>query len=144
MFIHLNRTASSATVLQAFNSRKPSSKSWNFQLSLKILCLPITEKGASKIEFTGQHTVTDNGPQFVSYEYSHFSCECRFTSTKSSPYHSQGKRRAESVVKIAKNILKESRHCSLSLPKHIPTRIRLFPCWVLDIPKTSGHYNHSY
>ena len=69
MFIDLNRTASSATVSEAFNSPKPSSQSWNVQFSFEIPRSPITEKGASKIEFlfkvsgywyhpdTGQHTV---------------------------------------------------------------------------------------
>ena len=49
--------------------------------------------------------ITDNG-----HEYSRFAREYGFTSTKSTPYHSQGNRNAESAVKIAKNILKKSRN----------------------------------
>ena len=45
--------------------------------------------------------ITDNG-----HEYSRFG----FTSTKSTPCHSQGNGNAESAVKIAKNILKKSRN----------------------------------
>ena len=53
--------------------------------------------------------VTDNGPQFDSHEYARFAREYEFTSIKSSPYHSKGNGKAESAVKIAKNILKKSR-----------------------------------
>lgn len=53
--------------------------------------------------------VTDNGPQFVSHEYARFAREYGFTSIRSSPYHSRGNGKAESAVKIAKNILKKSR-----------------------------------
>ena len=53
--------------------------------------------------------VTDNGPQVVSHEYARFAREYVFTGIKSSPYHSRGNGKAESTVKIAKNILKKSR-----------------------------------
>ncbi|PFX22499.1 Receptor-type tyrosine-protein phosphatase F [Stylophora pistillata] len=53
--------------------------------------------------------VTDNGPQFVSHEYARFAREYGFTSIRSSPYLSRGNGKAESAVKIAKNILKKSR-----------------------------------
>ena len=49
--------------------------------------------------------ITDNG-----HEYSRFAREYGFTSTKSTPCHSQGNGNAESAVKIAKNILKKSRN----------------------------------
>ena len=45
--------------------------------------------------------ITDSG-----LEYLRFAREYGFTSTKSTPYHSQGNGNAESAVKIAKNILK--------------------------------------
>ena len=48
--------------------------------------------------------------QFDSHEYSSFAREYRFTMIKSSPYYSRANRKAESEVKIAKNILKKSRH----------------------------------
>ena len=56
-----------------------------------------------------RHCVTDNGPQFVSYEYARFAHQYGFTSIKSSRYHSRGNGKAESAVKIAKNMLKKSR-----------------------------------
>ena len=54
--------------------------------------------------------ISDNGPQFDSYEYSRFARDYGFNLVKSSPYYSRGNGKAESVVKIAKNILKKSRH----------------------------------
>ena len=54
--------------------------------------------------------ITDNGPQFDSYEYSSFAREYGFTMIKPSPYYSRANGKAESAVKIAKNILKKSRH----------------------------------
>ena len=36
-----------------------------------------------------EECITDNGPQFDSYEYSRFTHEYRFTTIKSSPYHSR-------------------------------------------------------
>ena len=53
--------------------------------------------------------VTGNGSRFVSHEYARFAREYGFTSIKSSPYHSKGNGKAESAVKIAKNILMKSR-----------------------------------
>ena len=53
--------------------------------------------------------ITDNGPQFESHEYSRFAGEFGFTIVKSSPYYSRENGKAESAVKIAKNILKKSR-----------------------------------
>ena len=53
--------------------------------------------------------LTDNGPQFDSHEYSRFAQEYGFIIVKSSPYYSWGNGKAESAVKIAKNILKKSR-----------------------------------
>ena len=52
--------------------------------------------------------ITDNGPQFESHEYFTFAQEYGFIIFKSSPYYSQGNGRAESAVKIPKNILKQS------------------------------------
>lgn len=57
-----------------------------------------------------QECVSDNGPQFDSYEYAKFAKEYGFKPIKSSPYHSQGNGKAESAVKVAKNILKKSRN----------------------------------
>ncbi|XP_028394422.1 uncharacterized protein K02A2.6-like [Dendronephthya gigantea] len=54
--------------------------------------------------------ISDNGPQFSSHEYSQFASEYGFNPVKSSPYHSKGNGKAESAVKVAKNILKKARH----------------------------------
>ena len=53
--------------------------------------------------------ISDNGPQFDCHEFSQFACDYGFALVKSSPYHSHGNGKAESAVKIAKNILKKSR-----------------------------------
>ena len=53
--------------------------------------------------------VTDNDLQLVNLEYARFAREYGFTSIKSSSYHSRGNGKAESAVKIVKNILKKSR-----------------------------------
>ena len=53
--------------------------------------------------------ISDNGPQFDCHEFSRFARDYRFAVVKSSPYHSRGNGKAESAVKIAKNILKKSR-----------------------------------
>ncbi|XP_028411140.1 uncharacterized protein K02A2.6-like [Dendronephthya gigantea] len=54
--------------------------------------------------------VSDNGPQFVSFEYKSFAKEYGFLSVTSSPYCSKGNVKAESPVKVAKKILKKSGH----------------------------------
>ena len=54
--------------------------------------------------------ISDNGTQFENHEYSRFAREYGFIVRKSSPYHSQGNGKAESAVKISKNILKKSRY----------------------------------
>ena len=53
---------------------------------------------------------SDNGRQFNSHEYSRFAREYGFKAIKSSPYHSKGNGKAESAVKVAKNILKKTRN----------------------------------
>jgi len=53
--------------------------------------------------------ITNNGPQFDSHGYSSFAQEYGFTMIKSSSYYSRANGKAESVVKIAKNILKKTR-----------------------------------
>ena len=56
-----------------------------------------------------QVCVSDNGPQFISHEYSRFAPEYGFKSIKSSPYHSRSNGKAESAAKVTKNILKKAR-----------------------------------
>ena len=69
------------------------------------------------IEKTKQHfarygipetVISDNGPQFHSYEYTIFSKDWDFVHITSSPYHSQSNGKAESAVKIAKLLLKKA------------------------------------
>ncbi|UYV64550.1 K02A2.6-like [Cordylochernes scorpioides] len=56
-----------------------------------------------------QIIVSDNGRQFTSTEFQKFSKEWQFQHSTSSPLHSQGNRKAEAAVKIAKNLLKKSK-----------------------------------
>ena len=53
--------------------------------------------------------ISDNGPQLDCHEFSGFVRDYGFAVVKSSPYHSRGNGKAESAVKIAKNILKKRR-----------------------------------
>ena len=83
--------------------------------------------------------LTDNGPQFESHEYSRFAREYSFTIVKSSPYYSRGNGKAESAVKIAKNILKKSRkenpYLALLAYKHSSAGLqRLMSRRLEDIP----------
>ena len=90
--------------------------------------------------------ISDNGPQFDSYEYSRFAKEYGFTLIKSSPYHSQGNGKAESAVKVAKNILKKSRHedpyLALLAYRNTPTGIHLLYSTKINVTKTAGHHSH--
>ena len=53
--------------------------------------------------------VTDNGPQYSSSHFAKFSHEWEFQHTTSSPLHSQSNGKAESAVKIAKNLVKKAK-----------------------------------
>ena len=53
--------------------------------------------------------VTDNGPQYSSAHFSKFPREWEFQHTTSSPLHSQSNGKAESAVKIAKNLVKKAK-----------------------------------
>ena len=99
-----------------------------------------------------RHCVTDNGPQFVSYEYARFARQYGFTSIKSSRYHSRGNGKAESAVKIAKNFLRKSRFEDLYLAllayrntpqqgyQYSPAQ-RLFFSFFINMYKTNTSYN---
>ena len=52
--------------------------------------------------------VSNNGPQFVSYEFREFMAQWGVDHVVSSPYHQQGNGKAESAVKIAKNLLRKT------------------------------------
>ena len=51
---------------------------------------------------------TDNGPQFISKECQDYARDYGFKHTTSSPYHSQGKGRAEAAVNVCKAQLRKS------------------------------------
>ena len=92
--------------------------------------------------------VTDNGLQFVSHAYARFAPEYGFTSIKSSPYHSRGNRKAESAVKIAKNILKKSRFedpclTLFGVSKHAATGIPVLTNTATDVAQTSRRHPNS-
>ena len=53
--------------------------------------------------------ISNNGPHFDCYDFSRFVRDYGFALVKSSPYHIRGNGKAESAVKIAKNILKKKR-----------------------------------
>ena len=52
--------------------------------------------------------VTDQGPQFTSSAFRKWVCDWHIVHTMSSPYHHQGNGRAESAVKVVKNMLKRT------------------------------------
>ena len=52
--------------------------------------------------------VTDNGPQYTSEDFARFKREWGFEHSTSSPLYSQSNGKAESAVKIAKNIIKKA------------------------------------
>ena len=55
-----------------------------------------------------EQLVTDNGPQFVSSSFRHFTIKYEIQHTTSSPHHPRSNGKAESAVKAAKRILKKT------------------------------------
>ena len=62
-----------------------------------------------------QICITDNGPQFISTQYATFKKTYHFQHITSSPYYSQSNGKAESSVKIAKNMIKKCQDLELAL-----------------------------
>ena len=52
--------------------------------------------------------VTDNGPQFISGEFSEFATQWEFHHVTSSPYHPKSNGNTESAVKIVKSLIKKA------------------------------------
>ena len=59
--------------------------------------------------------VSDNGPQYTSYEFQEFKSTYDFRHTTSSPYFPQSNGLAERMVKTVKNLIKKTRDPSLAL-----------------------------
>ena len=77
--------------------------------TLSIAVISAMKKNFGRFAIS-QVCVSDNGPQFSNHEYSRFASEYGFEPIKSSPYHSKSSGKAESAVKVAKNILKKWRN----------------------------------
>ena len=82
--------------------------------------------------------ISDNGPQFDSHEFSRFVRDYGFALVKSIPYHSRGNGKAESDVKIAKNILEKSLgrgplYCFAGISQYTSAGSRLFPGTEIDV-----------
>ena len=54
--------------------------------------------------------ITDNGPQFSSYQFRHFTQEYQFNHLTSSPYHPQSNGMAEKAVQTVKRLMKKAVH----------------------------------
>ena len=54
--------------------------------------------------------ISDNGPQLLSEKFAKFASDWEFIHTTSSPYYSRSNGKAESAVKIAKNLIKKCKH----------------------------------
>ena len=52
--------------------------------------------------------ISDNGPQFTSREFSEFATQWEFQHVTSSPYHPKSNGKAESAVKVVKNLFKKA------------------------------------
>ena len=52
--------------------------------------------------------VSDNGPQLVSHEFNRFAAEWEFKHVTSSPHHHKANGKAESAVKVTKNLFKKA------------------------------------
>ena len=108
-----------------------------------------TVKQAAKRNFAWHlipdECITDNTPQFNSYEYSCFTHEYRFTTVKSSPYHSQRNGKAKSPVKIAKKILKKScfKDLFLALFVYQITLQQEYLRAAFDVSETQGYHPYS-
>ena len=75
--------------------------------------------------------MTDNGPQFVTKEYQRFASEYDFSHITASPYYPRGNGKAESTVKIAKNMLRKCEDLDLAMLLQ----------WILGIISAKPHFS---
>ena len=84
----------------------------NFELNLMQVATTESVIKATKSHFAGHgiaDIITDNGPQYASDQFTAFTREWEFQHTTCSPLHSQSNGKAESAVKIAKNLVKKAK-----------------------------------
>ena len=74
-------------------------KNTNSSAVIKFLKAQFSRHGIPEV------LVTDNGPQFVSGEFSEFATQWEFQHVTSSPYHPKSNGKAESAVKVVKSRL---------------------------------------
>ena len=77
-------------------------KNTNSSAVIKLLKAQFSHHGIPDV------LVTDNGPQFISREFSEFATQWKFQHVTSSPYHPKSNGKAESVVKIMKSLIKKA------------------------------------
>ena len=83
-----------------------------FELYLMQVATTESVIKATKSPFAGHgiaDMITDNGPQYSGDQFAAFTREWEFQHTTSSPLHSQSNGKAESAVKIAKNLVKKAK-----------------------------------
>ena len=97
------------------NIHKPKNHAciMNFHLDHgKRLVLTFSMSRTMKVHFSRygipEQLVTDNGPQFVSSSFRHFTFKYDFQHATSSPHHPRSNGKAESAVKAVKRILKKT------------------------------------
>ena len=93
------------------------------------------------------YSCSDNRPQFDNQEYAKFNMEYGFKSIKFSAYHSKGKGKAESAVKVANNILKNYRwedpYVALLAYRNTPQYsigLHIFTITETHVSKTERHH----
>ena len=94
--------------------------------------------------------VSDNGPQFSSYEMKEFAESYSFTHCTSSPHYPQSNREAERAVKTAKGLLEHSSDPHMALLSYRTTPLPwcgLSPAELLmgrrlrtDVPEVKGQH----
>ena len=77
-------------------------KNTNSSVVIKFLNAQFSRHGIPDV------LVTDNGPQFISGEFSEFATHWEFQHVTSSPYHPKSNGKAESAVKIVESLIKKA------------------------------------